>query len=182
MPRGLGEDPLSRKRRSASTRKQSNATGSASMTAAGADGPGAASQSFTFQTSVHGIPAAPAYNEVFFQRRADDGSTGASMVGSITAVPEPVEVVTTIEAAIDTAPPAPEAAPPVESAVSAPAQEVREAVAPLVETTAALVEVKPTEAEIAPPDAAVVIDEPPQASPENQKTGFFNRIFGKFRR
>ena len=183
MPRGLGEDPLSRKRRSASARKQSGISGSVSRTPnAGADGPGSVSQSSAFQPVVQGIPAVPAYNEVFFQRRADEGSIDNVMVTSVTANPEPVGIVATPEPIVDTAPAAPQEIEPVESVVSEPEQELREAVAPAVAAAPLAVEVRPTETEAAPSIAVGAIEAPPHAPPENQKGGFFSRIFGRRRK
>ncbi|MDA4135174.1 MAG: hypothetical protein OK441_06360 [Thaumarchaeota archaeon] len=183
MPRGLGEDPLSRKRRSASTRKKSGIAGSVSMTPhAGTDGPGSVSQSSVFQPAVQGIPAVPAYNEVFFQRRADDGSIDNVTVASVAANPEPAGIVATPEPIVDTAPAAPQELAPVESVVSEPEQELREAVAPAVVTAPLAVEVKPTETEKVPSIAVGAIEEPPHAPPENQRGGFFSRIFGRRRK
>jgi len=185
LPRGLGEDPLSRKRRSASTRKKSGITGSVSMTPhAGTDGPGSVSQSSVFQPTVQGIPTAPACNEVFFQRRADDGSIDDAMIASVTANPEPAGIMATPEPIVDTAPAAPQELAPVESMVSEPEQELREAVAPApaVVTVPLAVEVKPTETERVPSIAVRAIEEPPHAPPENQRGGFLSRILGRRRK
>jgi hypothetical protein len=180
LPRGLGEDPLSRKRRSIAARRQTGATGSVSATVAvGVEGPGSSSQSAALQPSAQGIPGAPSYNEVFFQRREDE-INGAGPV----AYPDAVEVVTAPHPIVETAPPATSVEVPVESVVSVPREETREPVAPapLIETTPDAVEANSPVTISAPSVDAAVVAEPPRAPPETQKGGFFNRIFGKFRK
>jgi hypothetical protein len=182
LPRGLGEDPLSRKKRTGAARSSITSGGSGSVgAAAGVDGPSALSPSVQ---ASRGIPVASSYNEVFFQRRAEESRSEVSP--SVVALPRS-EAVETVVAEPTVAPvlPAPPAAPS-ESLAIVPMEEVKEPIAPIavVDAPAIPVEVASTTIETIPTvQAPVAAESPPkQEAQETQKGGFFNRIFGKLRK
>ena len=158
MPRGLGEDPLSRKRRSAPARRQS---GVASLVAVGSAPSGAASQLVEFHPALEAVPEPTSYNEATFERRPDDSITEPVSESPTGAVPVPSEASGANPAADATL---------VAEVAPAPASPA----SPYVAEAAA-----PEMVQDAGPTAAAHVNLPQETPPEEKKVGFFSRILGK---
>jgi hypothetical protein len=200
LPRGLGDDPLSRRKR------RSNAS-STNMT-----NDSAAQQ--TVSPSIPDVAVAPqiSHNEVFFQRRTEDAQAGAEAtperrqvanLAKVTEIPEIAEVIDilriaevaqsmhSVQVPVGVMQPAAIAESPhpaadeqiarVESSLPMVADPaiVAEAAPPRVAEQAAAVEPSSLMAEevASQPEASTQA----QSHPESQKSGgFFRRLFGRF--
>jgi hypothetical protein len=150
-----------------------------------ADSPGPA-PSPEFQSAAQGSHPAPTYNEVFFQRRADEERAALVSEAPVAPSPEEVVIAAPVEPVIEAAQPLPSVdAPfaPVETIVDAPKEEAAASPepAPVPEVIPTVSEVEPTVV-AAQPEPVMVASEPVRAEPENEKGGFLNRLFGKFRK
>jgi hypothetical protein len=168
LPRGLGDDPLSRQRKNAAA-KRSGASTAAPTAVSPIDD--SLIVSSTAQPSVQNIAEAPSssaastsssYNDVFFQKR--DGTASA-----VTTAVATQDVVVTEPA------PAPVVAAPLQPSLSQ--EEHAAEIAIPAEPTPAIAAVH----EIPAPDL-VQTQTPAQVQPEPQKGGFFSRVFGKLRK
>jgi hypothetical protein len=173
MPRGLGDNPLKREkkvRKAASHRRSPaapGASGSVSMASATPVSDGSADVS----------SSSTSYNDVFFQRRPES-SPAANSVPAEVAVQEaePVAPAAPIAAAdaVSTEPAFPEviasAAP--EPQVEVHAMPVEPDLSPVMASPAPVPEPVPVAEQSPVPPVAV----------HEEKTGFFGRIFGKFRK
>jgi hypothetical protein len=185
MPRGLGEDPLTRKRKAS---RQAASRFAADGTVPGPSGLSSAPQ-YPLQggTALNSLPPRPsAHNDVFFRKRSESGPAPANPV----PVPEP-EAHATSEPAV--APPvvvepvAPEPALPrpieVAPAIAPPpTEEPKMAVSEFAPQESApkeeLVAAQPT----APAAAAPALPPATHAEPAPQEGGILKRLFGRFRK
>ncbi|MDA4121860.1 MAG: hypothetical protein OK456_01615 [Thaumarchaeota archaeon] len=172
MPRGLGEDPLSRKRRTRSSR-----TGSAASSplpgSAVPDGAAPGSVLPTAQTPFQGS-AASSYNEVFFHRRESQGeaqptpSAPADTVGDAESfAPQEQTIVTSAVDLQQTA--------PSELGSVSPSEATVEVSTPILPIEAPPLAVEP---ELVQANATQQLS----AQPAPEKRGFLSRFFGKLRK
>lgn len=95
MPRGLGDDPLSRQRKNGKDRPAASDAPTLNSMAASYDAPSV--QSFARENSISEASASsqpsPSYNDVFFQRRLENGLEHPSAMNSGTPSPSVAEPV-----------------------------------------------------------------------------------------
>lgn len=168
MPRGLGEDPLSRKRRIGAARAAAVAGPPVVAVAIPESAPIPQPTSPPDSSSSFSVPPGPSYNEVFFRKRPDAifASTG-----------EPAAVAQ-VEAAVPM-PAAEAAAVTIETSPAHPTENQTEPREEAGQTGSAQVQEAP---EQAPAPVAQPQSERSEPQTEAKKSGLFSRLFGRLRR